>query len=153
MSDRPPHIGFTGTQRGLTAAQRERIGSLFSQSRDPSLVTFHHGDCIGADLEAATLAHAFGFTVHGHRCDIDAQRANFHGNAVTHLAKPPLDRNRDIVDASDLLIACPKVGGEYRRSGTWATVRYARTKGRTLPIWIITAAGSLLDGHGDNPDA
>jgi outer membrane protein insertion porin family len=47
----------------------------------------------------------------------------------------PLDRNRAIVDSCDVLIACPK-GPEEQRSGTWATVRYARKqKKRIVIIW------------------
>ena len=43
--------------------------------------------------------------------------------------KPPLDRNRDIVTfGRDLLIAAPLQDFEVLRSGTWATVRFAKSK-------------------------
>lgn len=40
---------------------------------------------------------------------------------------PYLKRNRDIVDASELVLAVPKdpVREEFRGSGTWYTIRYA----------------------------
>jgi len=40
-------------------------------------------------------------------------------------AKPYHDRNRDIVDACDVLIATPD-GPQRRHSGTWYTIDYAR---------------------------
>jgi hypothetical protein len=45
-------------------------------------------------------------------------------------ALPALVRNRSVVEAAfgGLLIACPK-GPEVWRSGTWATIRYARRRG------------------------
>jgi hypothetical protein len=50
-------------------------------------------------------------------------------------AKPPLERNEDIVDfGRDLLIAAPLQMVEVVRSGTWHTVRYARKKKVTVEI-------------------
>jgi len=51
-------------------------------------------------------------------------------------------RNRDIVAASDALLAAPE-GPEasYPRSGTWATVRMARRAG--LPIQIVWPDGRI----------
>ena len=39
---------------------------------------------------------------------------------------PPLVRNHKIVGAVHLLIATPKTDKEELRSGTWATIRYAK---------------------------
>jgi hypothetical protein len=41
-------------------------------------------------------------------------------------------RNHRIVDMTRVLVACPD-GEERQHSGTWATVRYARKRGK----WII----------------
>ncbi|MGN6107396.1 MAG: hypothetical protein ACTHU0_19965, partial [Kofleriaceae bacterium] len=41
------HVGFTGTQRGMTPQQRERVWELV---RDRQFYA-HHGDCVGADAE------------------------------------------------------------------------------------------------------
>jgi predicted Rossmann fold nucleotide-binding protein DprA/Smf involved in DNA uptake len=76
--------------------------------------TFHHGDAEGADRQAAKLARQVGLRV------------------VKHPPKPPgtakelLARNRDIVAAVDVLLATPRTAKEVLRSGTWATIRYAR---------------------------
>jgi hypothetical protein len=45
---------------------------------------------------------------------------------ITCEPKGYLDRDHDIVDMSYLLIATPQTFDEQTRSGTWATVRYAR---------------------------
>jgi len=57
--------------------------------------------------------------------------------------KPYLERNHNIVDESELLIACPKSKEEELRSGTWATVRYARKKG--VRIILIYPDGSVSE--------
>lgn len=56
--------------------------------------------------------------------------------------RPYLDRNHDIVDATDVLIAVPNSVKEELRSGTWATIRYAkRTK---QPLMVIPPDGHIL---------
>jgi hypothetical protein len=90
---------------------------------------FHHGDCVGADAQAHLIANPY-TTVIIHPPLADRLRAGCdpsYGSILT--PKPYLERNHDIVDACDLLIAAP-VGPEIQRSGTWATVRYARSIGR-----------------------
>lgn len=124
------HVGFTGSRYGLTKRQFHNLdGLVFWRIRD---CTFHHGVCIGADKQAHDIAKILGFTVEGHppierrwraTCDCD----------VLHEPKNYLERNHDIVDATEILIACPR-GPEELRSGTWSTVRYARKKGRQVVI-------------------
>jgi hypothetical protein len=57
----------------------------------------------------------------------DRKRAFCTGNGADWEPKPYLERNHDIVDETTILIACPN-GEERMRSGTWATVRYARQR-------------------------
>ena len=126
------HFGFTGTQRGLTAVQRERLVALFTHlSTRPT--AFHHGDCIGADHEAWQIASRLPFHLVCHPPIIGAKRA-FTQNHEEYTPAPYLERNHDIVNASWLLVATPGEMTEQLRSGTWATVRYARKRG----IRIIT---------------
>lgn len=54
--------------------------------------------------------------------------------------KKPLDRNRDIVEAAEVLIACPD-GPERQRSGTWATIRHALRVGK--PVVIVWPDGRV----------
>jgi hypothetical protein len=54
-------IGFTGTRRGMTVAQRKTLRSLLLTGSGK----LHHGDAIGADAEAHDIAIALG----RRRCD------------------------------------------------------------------------------------
>jgi hypothetical protein len=50
-------------------------------------------------------------------------------------AKHPLERNHDIVDQTDFMIAAPFTESEVLRSGTWSTIRYARKQGKEVYIF------------------
>tara|TARA_Y100000034_G_scaffold137014_1_gene218432 strand:- start:3830 stop:4225 length:396 start_codon:yes stop_codon:yes gene_type:complete len=121
------HTGFTGTRKGLSERQRNVLALLL---RD---CTFHHGDCEGADTEAHGIARENGCSVHLHPPINDSARA-FCEADVSEEPKEYLVRNHDIVDFSDVLIACPRQKKEQLRSGTWATIRYARKAGKSLMI-------------------
>lgn len=132
FQDNPMKVGFTGTREGLTKHQREILSSLFLQSK--RITELHHGDCTGADEQAHFLALARGtIKVVVHPPDDDKYRAfASETQRVFPLVcievrepKPYLERNRDIVDETEKLIACPIGVVEKLRSGTWSTVRYA----------------------------
>jgi hypothetical protein len=112
-------IGFTGTRRGMSLSQAAQLEWLLDEV--PGKVTeFHHGCAIGADREAAALV---------------AARAP--GAIREHPAgDDPLARNRDIVDACDILVAAPRWDREELRSGTWMTVRLARKK--RIPVLMLS---------------
>lgn len=124
------HVGFTGTQQGMTEDQRLMLTSeLFEADSASGAVTFHHGDCVGADSQAHAIAVTMGLGIVIHPPKNDTKRAYCRqGNSVVLPPKEYLERNHDIVDMSKVLIACPR-GPETLRSGTWATVRYARITG------------------------
>jgi hypothetical protein len=62
-------------------------------------------------------------------------RSNFSRNDEVLEAKPFTVRDRDIVDASERLLAAPSSQIEDPNSGTWATVRYARDQ--QTPVALI----------------
>ncbi len=124
-------IGFTGTGQGMTGPQQHTLPGLIK------IVTgrFRHGDCVGSDDQAATIAAGLGWPVRGHPPINESKRAF---NAHTYAWQPPeeyLARDRAIVDFSRTLIAAPRLDREERRSGTWYTIRYASTKIETIIIW------------------
>lgn len=125
-------IGFTGTQRGMTGPQTTSFSAalLFARLSDSE---FHHGDCIGADAEAHEIAAGLGFKVILHPPVKPDKRAWCQAQIILPM-KDYLARNRDIVDATELLIAIPGEAIEQLRSGTWSTIRYARKIGRKLLI-------------------
>lgn len=130
-------IGFTGTQSAITVAQFDLLTAVIDELEE--MTEAHHGDCIGADKVFSELVDAIKFAVvmHTHPPLVEDKRA-FCRADVEHEAKDFLVRNHDIVDACDMLIACPKTK-EVLRSGTWATIRYARKTNK--PIVILWASG------------
>jgi len=106
---------------------------------------FHHGDCVGADEEAHAIIWAM-VQDEGLDCLIvihpptDEKFRAFCGvvrdpHVEIRAPKPYLERNHDIVDETEVLIATPGTHQEMTRSGTWATIRYARK--RYHPIGLI----------------
>lgn len=136
-------VGFTGTQHGMTEDQVRAIIKVLIQL---GMDEFHHGDCVGADEMAHHVAEKLCVPIVIHPPSNQAKRAfckQAHGNPfpVTVLPeKPYLDRNHNIVDATDALVAAPRLRNEEQRSGTWATIRYARNLGR--PHVIIFPDGT-----------
>ncbi len=136
-------VGFTGTQRGMTGPQRESVVRLLG-SLKPGAV--HHGDCVGADTTFHDLCNRQGIPIIIHPPLQGRKRAMCNGRNVTILApKAFLARNRDIVDASDVLIAAPFEEKEVLRSGTWATVRYAEQARR--PVYLVLPSGRVMHSN------
>ena len=106
---------------------------------------FHHGDCVGSDKRAAFLAHDAGLRLFEHPPTNRSKRAYVSSflESTKLPPKPYLERNHDIVDASDALFATPNTMEEVMRSGTWATIRYARK--RLKPIIIIWPDGTVTE--------
>jgi len=120
-------VGITGTRKGLTSKQ---FIAFHNQIKHNEVSEIHHGDACGCDQQINyETRHLFP--------DI---------KIVKHLpehftSKYLLKRNREIVDICDILWAFPKSRKEELRSGTWATIRYARKK--KMPIIIIYPDGGL----------
>lgn len=140
-SETPLVVGFTGTQVGPKDAQLLAFRKLLGMLKPIS--GLHHGDCIGWDAAAHDVFDIKGKFIGIHPPINPIKRANCvckNANQMVFERKDYLDRNRDIVDATDILIACPQEEeGEVMRSGTWSTVRYAR-KNR-LPIIVVRPSG------------
>jgi hypothetical protein len=144
--DRVEHIkvGFTGTKRGMTSLQADKVEEILAEVRQlrsaESLLLgwpeFHHGDCVGADAGAHAIARRCGYRVVLHP-PIEASLRAFCFADESREPAEYLTRNRDIVRETGLLIATPKRMGEEMRSGTWATVREARRHFTAcLLVWV-----------------
>lgn len=136
-------VGFTGTREGMTEAQLFAVSNLLALS---GAVAVHHGDCVGVDAQAHALALWFGIPVVLHPPSDPKARAFCGRAAEVRVEAPYLTRNEQIVDEVDLLIAVPAQAQEVLRSGTWATVRYARRKG--VPVKVIGPDGDEVRGAG-----
>jgi hypothetical protein len=125
-------VGFTGTRDGMTREQGERAAQIVHEQRPTEV---HHGCCVGADAELHAVAKWF-WSVVGHPGPQGQHRAELTGFARLHPAKDFGDRNQDIVDACDVLVAAPKEYSEQPSGGTWQTVRRARRAGkRVIIVW------------------
>jgi hypothetical protein len=140
----PTHrVGFTGTQDGTT---RDQMNCLYNFFEQLDKFEFHQGCCIGADEQATVAAsHYADVTIYGYPSNIRLKTAPrcLRLSHVLAACKPPLERNRDIVGAVELLLACPKGMKEEQRSGTWATIRYARKL--ALPIVVFWPDGTVTE--------
>lgn len=134
-------IGFTGRQDGMTNKQKEVVEWLLR--RGPG--EFHHGDCVGADAEAHAIAKKAGLRIVVHPPNDPKKRAFVQDYDEIREEKPYLDRNHDIVNETELLLATPRTPYEITRSGTWATIRYGRnTPG--VDVAIVLPDGSIRLG-------
>lgn len=133
-------FGFTGTQRGMAPRQLKTVRKLLWNAD-----TLHLGDCVGADAEAHAEAVALGVSTVGHPPLRWPKRA---WCAYTEEREPKdyIARNHCIVNEGvHGLIAAPSGWVEEVRSGTWATIRFARKLGRR--IWIVLPDGRVqIDG-------
>lgn len=125
-------VGFTGTRQGLSEIQEVELRKMLDWLRP---VEFHHGDCVGADADAQKILRSrcpYSIVVVHPPKDLKA-RAFCPGHRVLK-SKTYIERNHDIVDDTDVLIAAPLTDQEQVRSGTWATVRYAKRMGKQVII-------------------
>ena len=136
-------IGFTGTRAGMTHLQKQLVETLLVMF--PPKET-HHGDCIGSDAQfhriicdqtsASIIIHPPSNPRYRAYCAADEAR----GDNIL-LTKPYKERNRDLVNASSIMIAAPRLLREEQRSGTWYTIRYARECGKK--IFIVYPDGTV----------
>jgi hypothetical protein len=137
----PLKVGVTGSSRIVTAEQVEALRSLLAALKPSEL---HHGDCVCADFQAATIATELGIWTVSHPPLKEDKRA-FHQSSEILEPKEYLDRDRDIARVCDHLIAMPASFHELVRSGEWATVRYARAYGKA--VTIILPDGRIESGN------
>lgn len=136
-------IGFTGTRHGLTELQETAMRALLAGLTRKETVVAHHGDCIGADAAFDRACVDFHIERIVHPPTDDRLRAYCQGEIIL-TPRAYLQRNRDIVDATNFLIAVPDSHTEHLRSGTWSTIRYAvRARKHHTIVFPCGSTGSL----------
>jgi len=123
-------IGFTGTRHGMSDEQLKEFKKLI---KSKEFEEFHHGMCVGSDEQShdivkgienkKIIGHPPTFKKFMADCTCDIMRKSYDY----------LQRNKNIVDDTDILIATPDVK-EKVRSGTWSTIRYARKQDKRTYI-------------------
>lgn len=135
------HIGITGTKEGMTYEQYEVYKKY---SNMIGKYTLHHGDCIGVDCE---IQYYTSSNTGNHIVVHPPENKKYQcyrrttDNMTILKSKDYLERNKDIVNDSDVMFACPKENEEQLRSGTWATIRYSRKMKK--PLYIIFPDGAI----------
>lgn len=135
-------FGFTGTRQGMTGLQINEFHRIIQEN---SPHRFIHGGCHGADLQAHDIVYREKGIYIEVWPAIGAKTPDWNALGKPNLLRPakrPLERNADIVNLCDLLIATPHTVEEQLRSGTWATIRYARRIHR--PYMIIRPCGQVV---------
>lgn len=133
-------IGFTGTRHGMNNSQKTELKKIVSSKE---FLEFHHGMCVGSDEEAHQIIEQLkqkkNIKIVGH----PPKYKGYFSDCNCDLLKNPdeyLRRNKDIVDSTDILIATPDTK-EKVSSGTWSTVRYARSQHKR--VYIIHKSGRV----------
>lgn len=128
------HVGFTGTRFGMTEPQHARMRDLVVNLYRDAGLTFHHGDCVGADAQWHKIVRQeVGGWIVGHLPQDQTHRAFCDFDEVRQ-PLPHMRRNRAIVNESAIVFAAPYDMTEQERGGTWATIRMARKAKRELVI-------------------
>ena len=133
-------IGFTGTRFDVTPLQREKLTEVLQELKKTHK-EFHHGGCYGADVTARDIAISLKIPTICHPGSAWQYQNSMHIDEKTHMIYPFLERDIMIVEATDILVAIPRLMKEEKRSGTWTTVRAARK--RNKPVIICWPDGSI----------
>ncbi len=142
------HLGFTGTRKGMTYLQRETVRTLIIHLAETyGWLTVHHGACIGADAEfhniCMNLPHKYVMQIHQHLPRDPKLRAYLQGGLL-EAPKDYDERNLDIVQASNFVIAAPLQEQPQIRGGTWQTIGFAQDAEN---LWrIVFPSGVAVKG-------
>lgn len=120
-------VGFTGTRQIQTVSleRLELLEHTLWELQLNNVIAVIHGCAKGADTYFHKLCTKFNFNISGYPA-INSKN-DLSDIKFLHLPQTPLKRNRNIVKDCDILIALPiDKNVEELRSGTWATIRYAR---------------------------
>src|SRR3989304_1568958 len=96
-------IGFTGSRRGMTKAQKAVLNEIFGGHTPFEL---HHGDCVGADEDAHNIAREIEKRTGQFVKIVVHPPSNYKLRAYTipdtlKKEKEYLERNKDIVNETD----------------------------------------------------
>ena len=124
-------IGMTGNRNGISEQSSNKLKELL---KSIEITEAHHGDCTGADENFHQIMVSFLIKIIIHPPDKNICRAYCQGDEIRK-EKSYLERNKDIVNECDALLAFPSSKTETLRSGTWSTIRYAKKTNKKTIIF------------------
>ena len=127
-------IGVTGTRSGMNSEQKAKINEYIAEMSVSSL-EIHHGDCVGVDIEFAEMFRNISGAVIVCHPPVKNELRAWHKSDIILEPKSHFARNRDIVDACDVLFVVPYQTSHQSTGGTWYTHDYAVKKG--VPVIVI----------------
>jgi hypothetical protein len=123
-------LGMTGNRNGISDEAKKVFLDFINNNE---IKEAHHGDCLGADKDFHDIFNNKNLRIIIHPPNDNKMRAFCKSDNILQ-PKKFLDRNHDIVNNTDMLIAFPSTKNEILRSGTWATIRYARKQKKNILI-------------------
>lgn len=129
------HLGVTGTREGMTQKQEEAFKIVVQEILSTHTIeSFHQGQCIGVDVEAADILFSHGIKIVSH-----PPLKSLYLGTCKHVdeSRIPLSyfaRNRAIVNEVDLLLVVPNTNQHRSYGGTWYTHDYALTRNKSVII-------------------
>lgn len=130
-------VGVTGTREGANDLQLAKVRELLADFFETDS-EFHHGDCSGVDVQVAHIAKEIGYTIVCHPPMKDEMQG-FFGGDIVHEPKGYLERDRNIVDSTEVLLVVPLQNEWQPKGGTWYTHDYAVKKKK--PVALIYPKG------------
>ena len=125
-------IGVTGTREGATSEQLNALTAyLVSLTNTAEL---HHGDCTGVDVEIAAIAKNLGLRIVCHPPKSSETQGHFGGDEIRS-PRGYLERDRNIVNETELLLVVPLHNQWQPKGGTWYTHDYAVKTGKPVKIF------------------
>jgi hypothetical protein len=132
-------IAIAGDIVGITPAQAVAV-SLWLGENGVDIEEAHHGAMQGGDAEMArvVLRVLEGCEIHAHPARTTARNDNdsILMAHVKHKARQSVKRTWDVVDAGDVLLACPSSEEEDAVYRSWFCVRYALSKGKRAVVFL-----------------
>ena len=125
-------IGVTGTREGATDQQLDALITYFESLQCAR--ELHHGDCTGVDVEVAAIARNYKLRIICHP-PIQTETQGYFGGDEIRDPKGYLERDRDIVNETELLLVVPLQNQWQPKGGTWYTHDYAVKTGKPVKIF------------------
>ena len=138
-------IGFTGTRNGMTDAQINRVAQILEDEEPTKTID---GMCVGSDAGFALLSsglgvYTIGYPGHSKLDEDDMTYRDPNPRDEERESKTHFERNRDIVNECDIMIATPSGDNFDHRGGTNYTIKYALKVGKEINI--ILPNGDVLN--------
>lgn len=124
-------LGFTGTrtESDVSPNRKKEIIDFLVENKD-KISYVVHGGAAGLDTFIHDVCNKLDIPKFVRPAYIKSRLPGIYGQA---LPKDPLERNKDIVNDCDMLLAVPRSPNkEEIKSGTWHTIRYAKSLNKKI---------------------